>query len=404
MTSKKFINVQDYRKGAKRVLPAPVFHYLEGGADDEITLRENTAAFDRYTFDPRVLVDIEKISLRKRVLGCDLAMPLILSPTGMSRLFSHERELGAARAARNAGLMYSLSTMGTTSIEDIAGATDLKMFQIYIVKDRGLTREHVARCREAGYNAICLTVDTPVAGNRERDLRTGFTMPPRFSPSTFLSFAIRPEWSLRLLTDSNFRFANIDHRVDAIGDGVTSVIEYVNGQFDRTVTWRDVEWLAAEWGGPLAIKGLVTADDAAAARDAGASAVMVSNHGGRQLDGAPAPIDCVPRIRDRVGSALEIIVDGGVRRGAHIAKALALGADACSVGRPYLWGLSVGGQAGVEHILEILRKEMETTLALLGCQDVDNLNASHICDVEGIVPTSMLGVSPAKAMSAANGL
>lgn len=378
MKSKKLINIDDYRKRAKKVLPAPIFHYLDGGADDETTLRENTAAFDHYTFEPKVLVDIQNINLRTHVLGCDMAMPVILSPTGMSRLFSHERELGAARAAQNAGLMYSLSTMGTTSIEDIARTTDLKMFQIYILKDRGLTREHVARCREAGYNALCLTVDTPVAGNRERDLRTGFTMPPRFSPSTILSFAIRPQWSLRLLLDPNFRFANIDHRVDAIGESVTSVIEYVNGQFDRTVTWRDVEWLAAEWGGPLAIKGLVSADDAAAALNSGASAVMVSNHGGRQLDGAPAPVDCVPRIRDRIGRSLEIIVDGGIRRGAHVAKALALGADACSMGRPYLWGLSVAGQRGVEQILGIIRREMETTMSLLGCDNVNDLDGRYI--------------------------
>lgn len=372
------VNLADFRRQASRVLPSPIFQYMDGGADDEWSLGENVAAFDRYEFRPKVLVDVDEIDIKARVLGCDLSMPLILSPTGMSRLFSHERELGVARAANKAGLLYTLSTMATTSIEEVAAACDLKMFQIYILKDRGLTREQIARCREAGYNALCLTVDTPMAGNRERDLRTGFVMPPRFTARSMLSFVVRPRWSLRFLADSKFRLANIDHRIDALGDDVLSVIEYVNGQFDRTITWRDVEWLASEWEGPLAIKGLVTPDDANQAHACGASAVVVSNHGGRQLDGAPAPINCIEPIRDRVGQSLEIILDGGVRRGAHIVKALALGADACAVGRPYLWGLAVAGERGVDEVINIIKREMITTMTLLGRQNVTALDKNVV--------------------------
>ena len=372
------VNLADFRRQASRVLPSPIFQYMDGGADDEWSLGENVAAFDRYEFRPKVLVDVDEIDTKARVLGCELSMPLILSPTGMSRLFSHERELGVARAANKAGLLYTLSTMATTSIEEVAAACDLKMFQIYILKDRALTREQVARCREAGYNALCLTVDTPMAGNRERDLRTGFVMPPRFTARSMLSFVVRPRWSLRFLADSKFRLANIDHRIDALGDNVLSVIEYVNGQFDRTITWRDVEWLASEWQGPLAIKGLVTPDDASQAHACGASAVIVSNHGGRQLDGAPAPINCIEPIRDRVGQSLEIILDGGVRRGAHIVKALALGADACAVGRPYLWGLSVAGERGVDEVIGIIKREMITTMTLLGRQNVSALDKNVV--------------------------
>lgn len=378
MTPGAPVNVTDFRRKAERALPAPIFHYMEGGADDEWTLRESVAAFDRYLLEPMMLTNVESIDLKTRVLGCELAAPLLLSPTGMSRLFSHERELGVARAARRAGLLYTLSTMATTSLEDIAGECDLKMFQIYILKDRGLTREHIERSKRHGYNALCLTVDTPIAGNRERDKRNGFVMPPRFGPKTLASFAARPAWALRLLMEPAFRLANIDYRVDALGQDVLSVIDYVNGQFDRTVTWADVEWLAAEWGGPLAVKGLITAEDAYRAQSSGASAVIVSTHGGRQLDGTAAPVDRIAPIRDRVGGTLELILDGGVRRGAHIAKALALGADACSIGRPYLWGLASSGERGVSDVLRILVEELTTVMTLLGRGSVADVDDSAV--------------------------
>lgn len=356
-----------------------MFHYIDGGADDEWTLRNNTAAFDGYELLPNYLVDIAQIDLATTVLGRRLDVPFLIAPTGMSRLFHHEKELAVARAAAQFGTWYTLSTLGTTSLEDIAECSNgPKMFQIYILKDRALTREFVERCKAADYDALCLTVDTPLAGNRERDKITGMVMPPRFGFASLASFATHPAWSFRLLTHPGFQLANVVHRVDALGDSTMSLIDYVNSQFDRTVTWKDVEWLVAQWGRPFVIKGLQSVSDARRALDVGASAIMISNHGGRQLEGAPAPVDCVAPIRDAIGDSLELIVDGGVRRGTHILKALALGANACSIGRAYLYGLAAGGQAGVEHALSILKTETERSMALLGCRSVAKLSEEHI--------------------------
>lgn len=373
------INLDGWRSAARRRLPAPIWHYLEGGAGDERSLARNAAAFGDYELQPRVLVDVSNVSLRTRVLGADLSMPLFLAPTGMTRLFHHGRELAVARAAARARTLYSLSTVSTVSLEDVAQATDgPKLFQIYVFKDRGLTRELVARCRAAGYRALALTVDTPVAGNRERDVRTGMTIPPRLGLRSLLGFVAKPGWSLHYLLDSDFELKNVAHRAAAIAGRPVPLVEYIGSQFDRTLTWTDAEWLANEWGGPLAIKGVVRPDDVKRALDHGATAVMLSNHGGRQLDGAPAPVDCVAAARDAVGDRLELIVDGGVRRGADVLKALALGANACSIGRPYLYGLAGGGEAGVDAVLVKFRAELERDLALLGCADVAQVGPEHV--------------------------
>jgi L-lactate dehydrogenase (cytochrome) len=376
-------NIEDLRREARRKLPAPIYHYLDGGADDEVSLRRNTSDFDRYALLPSVLVDVSEISLKTKLLGVDVDVPLLLSPTGMSRLFHRGKELSAARAAKAVGAFYSLSTMATTSLEDVAQAsTGPKMFQVYIFKDRGLTRELVQRCKESNYDALCLTVDTPVAGNRERDLRTGFVMPPKLTISSLLSFFASPGWSWDYLLDPKFTLANVAHRVDALGQkGDMSVIEYVNSQFDRSVNWKDAEWLSGEWGRPFVIKGLSQPGDARMAASIGAKALMISNHGGRQLDGALSPIECLAPIRDAVGERLDLIVDGGIRRGTHILKALALGATACSIGRPYLYGLAAGGQAGVEHALRLLLDELARDLALLGCRTLEELGQQHVRQV-----------------------
>ena len=375
----KCYNISDLRKAAKRALPAPMFHYIDGGADDESTLRRNTSAFDDYELIPSQLNNVETIDLKTKLFGKTMDLPFFLAPTGMSRLFHHHKEIGVARAAQKHGALYSLSTLGTTSLEDITKVgTGLKMFQIYILKDRGLTRELVQRCKAANYDALCLTVDTPLAGNRERDLRTGMTMPPRFGIKSLWSFATHPVWGINVLLKPGFKLANVAHRVDALGESGMGVIEYINSQFDRTLTWKDVEWLAAEWGGPFVIKGLQSAKDAVLARDSGASSVMISNHGGRQLDSAPAPFDCIADMRDAVGNDLELIVDGGIRRGTHIVKALAMGADACSIGRAYLYGLAAGGEAGVDQTINILKTETERTMALLGCRDIDSVRKAEI--------------------------
>ena len=368
---------EDFRKLARRKLPDPMYHYMQGGADDEWSKTNNETAFAKYELLPQTLTGVENIDMTTELLGAKLSMPVYLAPTGMSRLFHHDHELGVAAAAQKFETMYGVSTVATASIEDIAKACPgPKLFQVYALKDRGLTRELVARCKAAGYTALCLTVDTPVAGNRERDLVSGMTLPPKFTPASLLSFALSPEWVYRAITGGGFEMVNISHWVK--GDQKGGVAAYINEQFDRSLTWKDAEWLANEWGGAFAIKGVMTPHDAIKARDHGASAVMISNHGGRQLDCVPAPIDMVAPIRDAVGDSLELIVEGGVRRGTDALKALALGANACSFGRPYLYGLAAGGQAGVERVLGLLQAELERDMALLGCKNITDISKRHI--------------------------
>ena len=376
----KCYNIADLRKRAKQKLPAPMFNYIDGGSDDEWSLRNNTAAFERYEFNPGYLQDIEQINLKRKVMGVELDLPFVLAPTGMSRLFHHEKEPAVARAAHQFGTLYSLSTLGTTSLEEVAKSTPgPKMFQIYIHKDRGLTSEFVQRCKDAGYTSLCLTVDTMVAGNRERDLYNGMVMPPKITTlANFFSYATSFEWWFNMLRDPDFRLANVAHRQDALGAGAMGLMDYINSQFDRSVSWDDAARLVEEWGGPFLIKGLQSVEDAKRAVEIGASGIMISNHGGRQLDGAPAPIDCLLPMRDAVGDQLELIVDGGIRRASHIIKALAMGADACSIGRAYLFGLAAGGERGVVRALTLLKAELERDMTLLGVNDVNQLNRSHI--------------------------
>lgn len=372
-------NIADLRKLARKRLPAPMFHYIDGGADDERTLGWNTTAFDRYELMPQYLRDIHDIDTSTTLLGQRMEVPFFLSPTGMSRLFHHEKEIAAARAANDFGTFYGLSTLGTTSLEEIAEVTAApKMFQVYILKDRELTREFAQRCKAAGFAAMCLTVDVPVAGNREREIAHGMHMPPKFRLGSLMSFAAHPHWTFNYLRKPDFKLANVAHRVDALGEGAMGLIDYVNSQFDRSVTWKDAEWLVGEWDGPMVIKGLQTVEDARMARDIGASGIMVSNHGGRQLDTAPAPIDCIADIADAVGDDLDIICDGGVRRGTHIIKALAMGAKACSFGRPYLYGLGAGGYPGVTRALSIVKEELVRDMALLGCRTIDEIGPGHV--------------------------
>ena len=362
------LNVEDFRRAAQRRLPAPLYHYIDGGADDETTLARNTVAFDAVGLIPSALTDVEALDLSTSVLGQTIDWPVFLSPTGMSRLFHHDGERAVARAAADAGTMYTLSTLSTVSIEEIGALTTApKCFQIYIHKDRGLTREFVARCKTSGYAALCLTVDTVVAGNRERDLVTGMVMPPRPTLPALLSFATHLDWSLNYLLRDKFELANVAGSVSSGTESLVSVIDYINEQFDRSITWRDAEQLIADWGGPFAIKGVLSVEDAVRARDVGASAVMVSNHGGRQLDGAAAPFDQLADIVDAVGSDIEVILDGGVRRGTHVVKALAMGATACMIGRGYLYALAAYGQPGVTRALSRLRAEVERDLVLMGC-------------------------------------
>jgi L-lactate dehydrogenase (cytochrome) len=372
-------NVEDLRKIARRKLPAPMFNYIDGGADDETNVRGNTHAFDSARLVPEYLIDVKSIDTSTRVLGREISMPLFLAPTGMTRLFHHDGETAVSKAAAAAGTYYSLSTVGSTRIEDVASVCDgPKCFQIYVMKDRGLTREFIQRCKDANYDSLALTVDLPVAGNRERELRYGFTMPPKFNLAGLAGFAARPAWVYRTLTHPKAILANVAHKIPEGSSQNTSLMEYVASQFDPSVTWKDLEWMISEWGGPFAIKGILSASDARKAVDCGVSAIMVSNHGGRQLDGTLSAFDALDAIVDEVGGECEIICDGGIRRGTHVIKALARGATACSMGRPYLFGLAAAGQAGVTKVLDLLRAEIERDMKLIGCRSIAEIGGKHI--------------------------
>ena len=372
-------NLMDFRAIARRRLPAPVFHYLDGGADDEVALARNTQAFDDYELLPSQLSDVSTVDLRTTLFGKTVEWPVMISPTGASKLFHGDGEPAVARAAAKYGMLYSLSTLGTTSIEDAAAATDgPKLYQLYIFKDRGLTEEWIARSKASGYTALALTVDVAVAGNRERDFVYGFGAPPRSRIKQVLSFARHPGWLARVLLRKDLDMLNITTSEAAARAVAAGIRRFIDDELERSLTWKDVEWLAERWGGPLAIKGVQTVDDCRKAADSGATAVMISNHGGRQLDSAPAPVDCIASIADALHDRLEIICDGGIRRGNHVVKALALGANACSIGRGYLFALAAGGQPGVERALGLLRAEVERTMALLGCNSINKLDRHYV--------------------------
>jgi len=371
-------NIMDFRRIARRRLPSPVFNYLDGGADDEWTLGRNTTAFDDYELLPAQLSDVSSINLKTKLFGEAVDWPVMISPTGASKLFHAAGEPAVVRAAEKFGMVYSLSALATTTIEDAATASQgPKMFQIYILKDRGLTAEFVSRCKSAGYKALCLTVDTPVPGNRERDAVYGFTS-GRVPLKSIPSWLRHPGWLYRALVKKDLEMVNLASSDRPSQQGDMSLLEYFNDQLDRSLTWKDVEWLASEWNGPLVIKGVQTVADCRNSANSGATAVMLSNHGGRQLEAAPAPVDCIADVADALHDRLEIICDGGIRRGTHVVKALALGASACSIGRGYLYPLAAGGQAGVERGLTLLRAEVERTMALMGCDSVRKLGASFI--------------------------
>ncbi|AXB78840.1 alpha-hydroxy acid oxidase [Novosphingobium sp. P6W] len=375
-------NIADLRRLAGSALPRPILHYLEGGADDERTLARNTAVFDDWALAQSTLVDVNAVDTTADLLGFPSSMPLMLSPTGMSQLFHASGEMSVARAAANAAIPYGLSTMGTTAMETVATSGAMRYFQLYLFRDRGLTEALLERAAANGYTAIALTTDTNIAGNRERDLRTGMIMPPRFTLGSLLSFAMHPRWSVGAIRNRSFQLANIVQHVGDLGPNGTSIMDYVNSQFDRSASWKDLEWLRSRWSGKLVIKGAMMPADCLNAVNCGADAIMVSNHGGRQLDGTAAPLDYLPAIRDRVQNQAQLIVDGGVRRGTHVLKAIALGADGCSIGRPYLYGLAAGGQAGVDRALALFRAEIERGMALMGrtrsaqitCADIRHLS------------------------------
>lgn len=362
--------MSDLRRMALRRWPRGVADYVEGGADAEVSLRANRAAYEAARLTPSILVDVDRVDLSTQVAGLPSDLPLSLAPTGYTRMMHPGGELAVVRAAGRAGVPYALSTMATTSLEEVVAAAAAPVwFQVYVWRDRGLTTELVRRAQEAGCVSLMLTVDTAVTGLRARDLRRGFTVPPSLSPSTLLDMATHPAWWTGMLRGDAVTFANMPgHERDPAG-----VMELAAGQFDPTVSWRDLEWFRGLWPGHLSVKGILSADDAARAVAAGVDAVVLSNHGGRQLDRAEAPVGQLPEVRDRLGSECEILVDSGIRSGADVAVALALGASSVLVGRPYLYGLGAGGEAGVDRALTMLREELVRTLQLLGVTSVGEL-------------------------------
>ena len=372
-------NVADFRALAKARLPSPIFHYIDGAADDEITKGRNTSAFDECDLVPNVLSGVEQVDMSVTVMGKPISMPLMLSPTALQRLFHWQGERAVARTAQAFNTWFGISSLATVSIEEVGETiTSPKLFQLYIHKDKGLNRSMIERCKAAKFDAIALTVDTIVAGNRERCLRTGFTSPPRFTPASVLSYAVHPGWTLNYLLREKFALPNLDTHVDAGTNVAVSVADYFNTMLDQSMDWKMAEQVRSEWGGQFCLKGIMSVEDAKRAVDIGATAIMVSNHGGRQLDGSRSPFDQVAEIADAVGGKLDIILDGGVRRGSHVLKALAAGATACSGGRLYLYALAAAGEPGVQRAVGRLRDEIERGMKLMGVRSVPELNSSML--------------------------
>jgi L-lactate dehydrogenase (cytochrome) len=372
-------NVADLRAIARRRLPRGVFDYIDGAAEDEHTSESNVAAYRRVTFSPRVLRDVGTVDISSTLLGKPISYPLVLAPTGFTRIADPAGELAVGRAASRAGLPYALSTLGTRSIEELAttGAERL-WFQVYVWRDRGLVAELVQRADNAGYEALCITVDTAVLGRRERDVRRGFSLPPKVGIGTLLDGIIHPAWTWRFLTSDPILFANVAGRNVGDGTDAISLAEYASRQFDPGLSWDDVEWFRHRWQKPIVIKGIQSVEDARIAADLGIEAIALSNHGGRQLDSAPAALDLVSSVAEAVGGRAEIICDGGIRRGSDIVKALCLGANAVMAGRAYLFALAALGEPGVDHLLGLLADDMRRTMALIGCNQVADLNGSYV--------------------------
>ena len=374
------ITIDDLRRLARRRLPRAVYDFIEGGAGDELTVTRNRAAFERLLFEPRILVDVSKREQSTVVLGERVATPVILSPTGMAGLSWPKGEVAAARGAHDAGTIYTLSTHSSCSIEEVAaGAPGPLWFQLYVWQNRDLTRSFVERARAAGYRALLLTVDVQVISRRERDLRNGFTVPPRVTARNVVDTLRRAGWVRRVLMGQRrLTLANLVGAPGAPRTDIVTLAGVANRQVDPSISWADLAWFRSLWSGPLLLKGVMTAADARRAAEHGIDGVVVSNHGGRQLDGTRATIEALPEIVDAVGNRMEVLLDGGVRRGADVVRALALGARAVMVGRPYLYGLATGGQAGVRRALEILASEVDHVLALTGVPRVADLEPSLV--------------------------
>ena len=371
-------NINDFRKLAKSKLPFPIFHYIDGGADDETTLKRNTKSFEDCDLAPNVLRGVEDIDLSIKLFGKRIDLPFFLSPTALQRLFHYEGEMAVGQAAEAFNTFFGISSLSTVSASEISKLKGPKIFQLYYHKDKELTKNMIDECKEKKFDALALTVDTITGGNRERDLKTGFTSPPKFTLKSILSYATSPSWTLNYLVRKKF---DLPFLSDYVGEGTkfaVSVSDYFSTMLDQSMSWKNAEEIRKYWNGPFCLKGIMSVEDAKKAVKIGASAIMISNHGGRQLDGSRSPFDQLKEILDAVGGKIEVICDGGIRRGTHILKALSLGANACSGGRLYLYALAAAGREGVKKTLENLQNELIRNMKLLGCKKISELNRDNV--------------------------
>jgi L-lactate dehydrogenase (cytochrome) len=371
-------NFHDFRELARRRLPGPIFNYIDGAADDEVTYRQNTASFERCDLVPNVLRGVEAVDLSVTVMGQKLAMPVYCSPTALQRLFHHQGERAVAAAASKAGTLFGVSSLGTVSLEDLRKTyATPQVYQFYFHKDRGLNRAMLERAKEAGVDVMMLTVDSITGGNRERDLRTGFSIPFRLTLAGMVQFAVKPMWGLNYLLHERFSLPQLDKHVDMSG-GAMSIGRYFTEMLDPSMNWKDVEAMVRSWNGQFCLKGIMSVADARRAADIGCTGIIVSNHGGRQLDGSRSPFDQLTEIVDAAGDRLDVMMDGGIQRGTHVVKALSLGAKAVGVGRYYLFPLAAAGQAGVERALNLMRTELERGMKLMGCSSIAQLSRENL--------------------------
>jgi len=371
-------NIKDFRELAKMKLPSPIFHYIDGAADDEVTYIRNTKAFDECYLVPKVLRSVENINLETKILGKKISLPFFLSPTALQRLFHHQGELAVAKAAEKFNTFFGISSLSTVSIDAIKNINAPKIFQLYFHKDRGLTNSMIDKCKSYNIDALALTVDTITGGNRERDLKTGFTSPPKITFRSFLSFLFHPKWTLNFLLRKKFDLPFLSEFVKEGTDIRISVSDYFSNMLDQNMNWDDAKEVKKRWNGIFCLKGIMSKEDAIKAVDIGADAIMISNHGGRQLDGSRSPFDQLDEIVDAVGGKIDIICDGGIKRGTHILKAISKGANACSGGRLYLYALASGGEEGVTKSIDNLRCELIRNMKLMGLTKISQLSKENL--------------------------